>query len=67
MAQCNGCRVKIIIIIFVQVVLDVVDNSTALTDSFHFLSYLRFSDFFEVLKLTVCEIRPCLALYTLSR
>ena len=31
MAHCYGCRVKIIIIIFVQVVLDVVDKWTALT------------------------------------
>ena len=67
MAHCYGCRVEIIIIIFVQVVLDVVDKSTALTDSFHFFSYLSFSDSFEVLKITVCEIRPCLVMYTFSR
>lgn len=67
MAHCYGCRVEVIIVIFVQVVLDVVDESTALTNSFHFFSYLRFSDFFEVLKIAVCEIRPCLVMYTLSR
>ena len=67
MAHCYGCRVEIIIIIFVQVVLDVVDESTALTDSFHFFSYLRFSDSFEVLKIAVWEIQPCLVIYTLSR
>ena len=39
MAHCYECRVEIIIIIFVQVVLDVVDKSTALTDSFHFFTY----------------------------
>ena len=44
MAHCYGCRVEIIIIIFVQVVLDVVDKSTVLTDSFHFFTYLSFSD-----------------------
>ena len=67
MAHCYGSRVEIIIVIFVQVVLDVVDESTALTNSFHFFSYLRFSDSFEVLKIVVCEIRPCLVMYTLSR
>ena len=67
MAHCYGCRVEIIIIIFVQIVLDVVDKSTALTDSFHFFTYLSFSDSFEVLKIAVCEIRPCLVMYTFSR
>ena len=44
MDHCYDCRVEIIIIIFVQVVLDVVDKSTVLTDSFHFFTYLSFSD-----------------------